>query len=127
MTVSEAIAQADAILPGAAPADPAAIDPRWQAIIAVAEHIQSEPLAVWEFASRWGGHEDEDLRDAIATCVLEHLLEHHFSMIFPLVVQRAGEVPLMVDTLRRCWKFGAAGEIENAEKLMEFLRGGDPT
>ena len=124
MTVSEAIARADAILPGVALSDPTAIDPRWQAIIAVAEHVQSEPLAVWEFASRWGANEDEDLRDAIATCVLEHLLEHHFALIFPLVVRRAAEAPLMVDTVRRCWKLGAAGEVENADQLMRFL-GGD--
>src|SRR5262245_38109410 len=77
MTVQEAIAAADAILPGhAAPAGE--IDQRWQAIIKIGEFIEDEPEAVWAFIVRWGPSSDSDLRAAIATCLLEHLLEYHF-------------------------------------------------
>jgi hypothetical protein len=72
MTVDEAIATAESILPGQAAAD-GEIDDRWQAIIAVAEFIETEPEAVWLFARKWGSHADDDLRMAISTCVLEHL------------------------------------------------------
>jgi hypothetical protein len=30
---------------------------------------------------KWGSHEDEDVRAAIATCLLEHLLEYHFKLL----------------------------------------------
>jgi hypothetical protein len=45
MTVHEAIAQAEAILPGRA-ASEGETDPRWQAVIAVAGFIEAEPEAV---------------------------------------------------------------------------------
>ena len=50
------------------PGDPdvEGLDPRWQAIIAVGEYVQTEPEAVWRFIRRWGGHPQEDLRDAMA-------------------------------------------------------------
>lgn len=100
-------------------------DPRWQAIIAVGEFIESEPEAVWEFTRRWGCHSQEDLRDAIATCLLEHLLEYHFAAYFPQVGQLALADPLFADTFRRCWQFGQALEPGNAERfaaLAERLR-----
>src|SRR5581483_10911837 len=58
-------------------------DPRWQAVIAVGEYIETEPEAVWSFIRRWGSHPQEDLRDLIATCLLEHLLEHQFRGLLP--------------------------------------------
>jgi len=64
MTVEDAIAAAESILPGHAAPD-GEIDPRWQAIIAVSEFIETQPETVWLFARKWGGHADEDLRAAI--------------------------------------------------------------
>ena len=90
MSVHEAIAFADRLLPGAPAADDA-IDPRWQAIIAIGEHIETEPDAVWTFVRRWGVTPDDDLRDAIATCLLEHLLEHHGERLLPRVEAAVGE------------------------------------
>jgi hypothetical protein len=78
MDVLEAIRQAESLLPGE-PVEEGQ-DPRWQAIIAVGEHIESDPEVVWSFIRRWGSHRQEDLRDAVATCLLEHLLEHHFTL-----------------------------------------------
>src|SRR4051812_16582633 len=85
--VVEAIREADALLPGV-PADEGQ-DPRWQAIIAVGEFTESDPAAVWAFICRWGTHTQEDLRDAVATCLLEHLLEYHFAAYFPQVERLA--------------------------------------
>ena len=84
MTVQEAIAQAEAILPGRA-APEGEIDPRWQAVIAVAEFIESDPEAVWSFVRQWDCSADQDLRMAIATCALEHLLEYHFDLFIDRV------------------------------------------
>jgi hypothetical protein len=77
MPVQEAIAAAEVQLPGRAAPD-GRTDPRWQAIIAVGEFIETEPDAVWLFIRRRGGSTNTDLRSAVATCLLEHLLENHF-------------------------------------------------
>jgi hypothetical protein len=66
MTVQEAIAAAEKLLPGDAAPD-GEIDPRWRAIIVVGEFIEDDPEAVWSFILRWGSSPDEDLRTAIAT------------------------------------------------------------
>jgi hypothetical protein len=117
--VRRAIASAESILPGR-PA-PVGIDPRWQAIIRVADFIQSEPEAVWEFTLRWGKHAQADLRMAVATCLLEHLLEHHFELIFPRVRQVALASRRFADTFQCCWDFGQSEYPKNARR-MERLR-----
>src|SRR6185436_20659369 len=89
MTVQEVIAEAEAVLPGDGAAPDGEIDPRWQAIIAVSEFIEAEPEAVWSFARKWGAHPDNDLRMAISTCVLEHLLEYHFDAFISRVEEPA--------------------------------------
>jgi hypothetical protein len=77
MNAQLAIQEAEAILPGtAAPAGES--DPRWQAIIAIGDFAETDPEPIWAFVVRWGNHADEDLRTAVATCLLEHLLEYHF-------------------------------------------------
>jgi hypothetical protein len=114
--VAEAIREAEAILPGV-PAEEGQ-DPRWQAIIAVGEFVESDPEAVWGFVRRWGGHPQEDLRDAIATCLLEHILEYHFAVYFPQVEQLALADPLFADTFRWCWQFGQAMEPANAKRFV---------
>jgi len=57
--VRDAVASAERILPGLA-APEGARDPRWQAIIAIADFIQEEPDAIWSFILRWGISVDED-------------------------------------------------------------------
>src|SRR5262245_54944833 len=116
MTVQEAIEQAEALLPGAA-AREGEIDPRWQAVIAVAEFVESEPEAVWAFALRWGRSDDADLRAAIATCVLEHLLEHHFDLFISRVEEAARGSRLFAKTVRSCWKSGQAEEPTRAARF----------
>jgi len=115
MHVHDAIREAESLLPGEPAED--SPDPRWQAIIRLGEYIESDPEAVWEFIRQWGGHPQKDLRDAIATCLLEHLLEHHFATYFPRVEELALADPRFADTFQRCWRFGQADERGNAERF----------
>lgn len=116
MTVQEAIAQAEAVLPGAA-APKGKTDPRWQAVIAVAEFIESDPEAVWSFVVRWGCSEDDDLRMAIATCVLEHLLERHFDHFISRVEDTARGNDAFASTVKACWTFGKSEEPSRKARL----------
>jgi hypothetical protein len=104
MGVNEAIATAETILPGGAAADNEQ-DPRWQAIIDVAEHIETDPEPIWAFALRWGSFADEDLQAAIATCVVEHLLEHHFDRFIGRVEEAVLADTRFAKTVALCWKF----------------------
>jgi len=121
MNVIEAIASAEAILPGECAAD-GEMDPRWQAIIAIGEFIESDPEPLLLFVERWGQHPDEDLRTAVATCLLEHLLECHFALLFPRVERLARSNRLFAETLGWCWQFGQAKLPENAERLNGLLK-----
>jgi hypothetical protein len=116
MTVQETIAQAEAILPGRV-APEGETDARWQAVIAVADFIETDPEEVWSFILRWGCSEDEDLRAAIATCALEHLLEHHFDRFIARVEDAARGNPLFASTVSSCWKFGQSEEPTRAARL----------
>jgi hypothetical protein len=116
MTAAEAIRDAEALLPGKVAPD-GEIDPRWQAVIAVSDHIPDDPEAVWLFIARWGQHEDEDLRTAIATCALEDILEHHFDSFFPRVEELVRSSRRFADTFSRCWKFGQADEPSRAAQF----------
>ena len=122
MTVHDAIAKAEAVLPGQAAPD-GEIDERWQAIIAVGEFIETDPDAVWAFIVRWGGHPDADLRMAIATCLLEHLLEHHFDDFIAHVEQRARADALFANTVCSCWTFGQSADPDRSAKLCRLIAG----
>lgn len=115
-TLAIAIADAERALTGAMTYD-GDLDPRWQAVIRVAEFIPDNAEQVWEFAAKWGGILDPDLQAAIATCLLEHLLEHHFDFVFPKVAERARRDSIFASTLRLCWKFGQAERPEGSAAL----------
>src|SRR3954452_21880969 len=116
VAVRRAIARAERVLPGT-PAPEGKRDPRWQAIIRVGEFVETQPEAVWEFARRWGTHEQADLRMAVATCLLEHLLEHHFELLFPRVRRAAMESPRFADTFGSCWWLGRAKTHKNVARI----------
>jgi hypothetical protein len=98
------------------------VDPRWQAIIAVGWFIEAEPEAVWGFAARWGKHANADLRMAVATCLLEHLLEHHFELLFPRVEQLARRSVRFADTFTSCWEFGQAELPRNSRRFDALVK-----
>ena len=119
MSVHEAIACAEPLLPGV-PAPDDALDPRWQAIIAVGEYVETNPEEVLAFVIRWGGHEQWDLSAAIATCLLEDLFRYHFDLVFPRVARLALSDPLFADTLCQCWTLGQTPA--NARLLKQLRR-----
>jgi hypothetical protein len=119
MEVREAIRNAEAVLPGE-PTPDRQLDPRWQAISRVSDSIESDLNPIWVFVARWGCHHQEDLRDAIATVLLEHLLECHFDLIFPHVCELAATDVFFADTFCRCWKFGQSEQPENARRFDEL-------
>ena len=127
--VRRAIARAERVLPGTPRAD-GDLDPRWQAILEVAEFVETRPEIVWDFARKWGRHEDADLRTAVATCLLEHLLEHHFASLFPRVRRAAMANANFAEAFDACWWFGQSTEPKNAariERLRSRLRSGRGT
>jgi hypothetical protein len=92
-------------------------DCRWQAIIVVGEFIEENPEGVWDVICEYGVSDDEDMRAAVATVLLEHLLQYHFWVYFPRLKEKIkGGSSLLADTLSRCWAFGQAeahwGEVE---------------
>lgn len=112
-SVQDAVARANSVLPGAGDDD----ESRWPAVIAVCEYVETNPDQVWAFIAKWGDHEDEDIRDAIACCGLEHLLEYHFDSIFPRVEDAARSNQLFADMFGRCWKFGQSKLPKNAKRF----------
>jgi hypothetical protein len=119
MSVRDAILDAEAVLPGEPVEE--GTDLRWQAIIRVGEFVESDPEPIWGFILRWSNHSQDDSRDALATCLLEHLLEHHFATYFPLVEREALTNPPFADTCRRCWAFGRATESGNRERFQALV------
>ena len=121
LRVVRAIARAEAILPGK-PAPEGKRDPRWRAIIRVGEFIETRPEEVWRFAERWGRHAQWDLRAAVATCLLEHLLEYHFDALFPRMRRAALASPRFADAFSMCWRFGQTELPENAARFERLMR-----
>jgi hypothetical protein len=121
LTVHDAIAVAEQILPGH-PSPDREKDPRWQAIIEISHFVPQEPNVIWPFVLKWGSHEDADLRAAISTCLLEHLLEHHFDLIFPRVETAARSNAWFGDTTAMCWKFGETDDANRAERFERLRR-----
>ena len=60
---------------------------------------------------------------AVATCILEHLLEYHFTPYFERVAAavRAGD-RLLGDTLSSCWLFGQSELPTNKRRFHAFTR-----
>jgi hypothetical protein len=57
---------------------------------------------------------------AVATCLLEHLLEHHFESVFPRAQQLARRNVRFADTFTPCWKYGQA-KLPRNEKRFDAL------
>lgn len=88
---------------------------RWDAAIAAGELISVRPQDVWSIVKKFGSIDIPDLRTAVATCVLEHLLEHHFNEFFPLLEEeiKNGNY-LLGQTFLECWKFGLSELPQNS-------------
>ena len=115
MAVRTAIAEAEQVLTYPSATD-GQVDPRWQMMTDVADFVRSSPDEIWPFVERWGSSGDDEVRAAIATCLLEHLLEHHFERIFPLVEQAVTD-PRFAATFSLCWKHGQSTLPANAARF----------
>ena len=122
MTIEEAIREAEETLPGGKPSPDGRTDARWLAVIAVGEFIETNPQEVWEFIRRWGVHRCDDIRTAVATCLLEHLLGYDFETYFPQVKTAVQESPLFADMFCICSKFDQAEEPVNAKRFDRLQR-----
>lgn len=90
---------------------------RWSAAEAAGELVESRPRAVWNLVVAHGVSSCEDVRAAVATCMLEHLLEERFDEYFPLLESEIQSGKLLLgDTLRRCWKLGLSERPDNAAR-----------
>jgi hypothetical protein len=54
---------------------------------------------------------------AISTCLLEHLLEYHFDLLFPRVRRAALESVRFADTFASCGRFGQSDHPKNAARI----------
>jgi hypothetical protein len=54
---------------------------------------------------------------AVSCCLLEHLLEHHFELLFPRVRRAALKSPRFADTFSSCYWFGQAKTSRNAARM----------
>lgn len=89
--------------------------------------IETNPKEMWNFISKWGRSDSENVRTAIATLVLEHFLEFYFDDYFPLVEELVKSDRNFADTFSRCWKFGKSELPENAarfDRLQQFCSPG---
>jgi hypothetical protein len=58
---------------------------------------------------------------AVATCLLEHLLQHHFDRFIARVEDDAMASAQFADTVSHCWKFGQAEEPSRAARLDRLM------
>jgi hypothetical protein len=72
---------------------------RWQACIVVGHYIETMPERVWGVIAEYGDSADEDMRAAISTCLLEHLLDQHFDEYFPKCRKLVKTTRYFADTL----------------------------
>ena len=113
-----ALDRLERLLPGRPAKGVNAVDSRWMAMLAIQDRfIVSHPEEIWVFVLRWAKHPMTDIRDAIACCLLEHLLEHHYDLLFPRIRAAAKRSTRFRDALRRCYWLGEAARPEHAKAL----------
>ena len=95
---------------------------RWQAAIALGDFAVSDPERIWSLVVKHGSRGHADVRMAIATCVLEHILEHHFDAFFPRLSVTARSSRWFHDTFSACWPMGQAQLPRNASRWRRLKR-----
>jgi uncharacterized protein YdcH (DUF465 family) len=96
---------------------------RWQAVIELGAegHCEYAPEIIWPLVVKWGSCADEDVRTAIGTCLLEHILDAHFDKYFEKTAHLVyGGSKEFADTFSHCWKFGNAKIPENNRRWDEL-------
>lgn len=94
---------------------------RWQAAIALGEFVASAPESTWPLVLKHGSRRHVDARMAIATCVLEHVLEHHFDAFFSRVADAARNSRWFANTAGSCWQMGQSELLRNAKRWRRLM------
>ena len=95
---------------------------RWQSIIVIGESMDDDPDRIWNVVKRYGDSKDEDMRSAIATVLLEHLLEANFNKYLANVkAQVSLGKSRFLDTLLKCSTFGDDSEAQS-KKIDSYIR-----
>jgi hypothetical protein len=97
-------------------------DIRWKAAMKLGEYCENDPGWGWPLVVKWGSSDDDDARDAIACCVLEHILQYHFDEYFEKCVQLIRDGNLNFGhTLSKCYRMGEAEIPENSKRMDDIL------
>lgn len=83
-------------------------DVRWQAFIVVGEFMESKPQEVCNIIVTYGASDDEDVRTAVGTVLLEHMIAgRHYGMCMTALKEalRREEGDLLRSTIRQCENF----------------------
>lgn len=98
---------------------------RWQAAIALGCYCENDPSLIWPLVVKWGSSENDDVRAAISTCVLEHILEYHFEEYFYKLseIVQSGNIYFR-DSLKICYKLGQAKLPHNSKSFDRLLNMG---
>jgi hypothetical protein len=100
---------------------------RWQAAIVVGTNIESAPDEMWKVVRECGDSEDEDMRSAMATVLLEHLFELDFDRYFALVRGEVSSGRLrLLDTLDMCAFFDDEVGKRKVDNYIRNARRGRP-
>jgi hypothetical protein len=76
---------------------------RWQSLIIIGEFLDKYPNDIFNLIVKYGSSKDEDMRTAVATILLEHLLEKDFKKYFSLYKNISKDNSYLLDTLSKCW------------------------
>jgi hypothetical protein len=98
-------------------------DIRWQALIVVGEAIEARVKndEIWAMILQHCGI-DDDMQDALATVLIEHLLEHDFdNALQKLKAEARKGNAALVDALQRAWPVGWKAKA-NWDKVERLIR-----
>ena len=93
---------------------------RWQSLIIIGEYINRFPDEILNIIIKYGSSEDKDMRTAIATILLEHLLEKDFKKYFSLYKNISKNNFFLLDTLSKCWVNGV--DSREQKKINQYLK-----
>jgi len=100
---------------------------RWQALLMLGQHAKRHPDEIWPSVLKWGTVQNRDIRQGVACCILEHVLEHHFDPYFDRALSHiACGHRRFAYTLAYCWRFGQAESPVNAQRFDSFKRAAFP-
>jgi hypothetical protein len=95
---------------------------RWGSLAILGEYVETHPDRLWPLVLKWGSVKNYRIREGVACCVLEHILEHHFNTFFPRAVEYVERGHRrFAYTLAYCAKFGQAEETANSEAFDSFV------